>query len=68
MSYFATVLELRDYAQRFVDLGLGGAVPMLDRRGCDCGQGLVRIGDPGEGERVSEDGSMVFISCRRMEA
>ena len=65
---FRSLFDLREYLDRLIDLGLGGAVPMLDRRGCDCGQWLVRIGDPGEGERVSDDGSMVFISCRRMES
>ena len=64
---FRSLFDLRDYAQRLIDIGIGSAQPMLDRRGCDCGQGPVALGDPGEGERVSTDGSMVFISCRRME-
>lgn len=64
---FRSVFDLRDYAQRFVDLGLGHARPMLDRRGCDCASGPVHLGDPGDGERVSADGSQVYISCRRME-
>ena len=64
---FRSVFDLRDYAQRFVGLGLGHARPMLDRRGCDYASGPVHLGDPGDGERVSADGSQVYISCRRME-
>ena len=64
---FHDLTELKQYIDRMVGLGLGHARPMLDRRGCDCGTGPVSIGDPGEGERVSADGSMVFLSCRRME-
>ena len=64
---FRSTFDLRDYAQRFINLGLGHARPMLDRRGCDCATGPVPLGDPGEGERVSADGSMVYLSCRRME-
>ena len=64
---FRDLFELRAYLNRFVEMGLGHCRPMLDRRGCACGDGPVPIGDPGEGERVSGDGSMVFLSCRRME-
>ena len=64
---FHDLNELKQYIDRMVGLGLGHARPMLDRRGCDCGTGPVPLGDPGDGERVSADGSMVFLSCRRME-
>ena len=64
---FRDLFELRAYVLRMIELGMGHAQPMLDRRGCDCGTGPVPIGDPGEGERVSADGSMVFLTCRRME-
>ena len=64
---FHDLTELKQYVDHMVLMGLGHARPMLDRRGCDCGTGLVSIGDPGDGERVSADGSTVFISCRRME-
>lgn len=67
MSYFRDVLELKAYVDRFVNLGLGHCQVKLDRRGCDCGKGPVPLGDPGEGERVSADGSTVFLTCRRME-
>lgn len=64
---FRTVLDLQAYVNRLVRTGLGLAQPMLDRRGCECGTGPVSIGDPGDGERVSDDKSQVYISCRRME-
>ena len=68
MSCFRDCVAARDYFQRFIDLGLGAAQPVLDRRGCDCTHGPVPLGDPGDGERLSEDGAKVFVSCRRMEA
>lgn len=64
---FRDLFELQGYVNRFIENGLGHCRPMLDRRGCDCGQTPVPLGDPGDGERVSADGSMVFLSCRRME-
>ena len=64
---FHDLTELKQYIDRMVGLGLGHARPMLDRRGCDCGKDPVPLGDPGDGERVSVDGSMVFLSARRME-
>lgn len=64
---FRDLFGLRDYVLRMIELGMGHAQPMLDRRGCECGKGPGAIGDPGEGERVSADGSQVYISCRRME-
>lgn len=33
MSYFRDCVAARDYFQRFIDLGLGAAQPVLDRRG-----------------------------------
>jgi hypothetical protein len=67
MPTFRTLYDLRAYAERLIALGLGLAQPMLDRRGCDCKTGLLAIGDPGEGERVSDDGSQVYLTTRRME-
>ena len=32
MSYFRDCVAARDYFQRFIDLGLGTAQPVLDRR------------------------------------
>ena len=64
---FATLLDLQQYVDRLVRAGLGLAQPMLDRRGCECCSGPVPLGDPGDGERVSADGSMVFLTVRRME-
>ena len=64
---FRSLIDLRDYLDRLIDMGIGSAQPMLDRRGCECGTGPVSLGDPGEGERVSADGSMVYLTCRRME-
>jgi len=64
---FRSVFDLRDYADRLINLGLGSAQPMLDRRGCECARSPVALGDPGDGERVSADGSMVYLTCRRME-
>ena len=64
---FHDLNELKQYIDRMVGLGLGHARPMLDRRGCARGDEPTPLGDPGDGERVSADGSMVFISCRRME-
>ena len=64
---FRDCFELKQYIDRMVLMGLGHARPMLDRRGCDCGTGPVPLGDPGDGERVSADGSTVFLSARRME-
>ena len=64
---FRSLFDLRAYLDRMIDMGIGHARPMLDRRGCDCATGPVPLGDPGEGERVSADGSMVYLSCRRME-
>ena len=64
---FRDLSELKSYIDRLVMMGLGHARPMLDRRGCDCGTGAVPLGDPGDGERVSADGSQVFLSCRRQE-
>lgn len=64
---FRTIYDLRDYAQRFIDVGLGLAQPMLCRRGCDCSHGEVTLGDPGDGERVSADGSKIYVSARIME-
>ena len=65
---FRDLFELRAYVDRFITIGLGHCQPMLDRRGCDCAQGPVPLGDPGDGERVSADGSMVYLTCRRMES
>ena len=45
MSYFRDVLELKAYVDRFVNLGLGHCQVKLDRRGCNCGNGPVSIGD-----------------------
>ena len=64
---FRNLFDMREYLDRLIDLGLGNCRPLLDRRGCACGQGPVPLGDPGAGERVSADGSMVFLTCRRME-
>lgn len=64
---FRDLFELKAYVSRFIDAGLGHCKPVLDRRGCECGASPVPLGDPGDGERVSADGSMVFLSCRRME-
>ena len=64
---FRDCFELKQYIDRMVLMGLGHARPMLDRRGCDCGNGPVPLGDPGDGERVSADGSMVFLSARKGE-
>ena len=64
---FRDLFELKAYVSRFIELGLGHCQPMLDRRGCDCGDGPVCLRDPGEGERVSADGSMVFLSARKGE-
>lgn len=64
---FRDLFSLRAYVVRMIELGFGHSRPMLDRRGCDCSKGPVPLGDPGEGERVSADGSTVFLTCRRME-
>ena len=64
---FHDLTELKQYIDRMVLMGIGHVRPMLDRRGCDCAQGPVPLGDPGDGERVSTDGSMVYLTCRRME-
>lgn len=64
---FRSLFDLRAYLDRMIDMGIGHAKPVLDRRGCDCASGPVHLGDPGDGERVSADGSQVYISCRRME-
>lgn len=64
---FRTIYDLRDYAQRLIDAGLGLAQPMLCRRGCDCSQREAGLGDPGDGERVSADGSKVYLTARVME-
>ena len=64
---FRNVYDLRQFADRLIDLGLAHARPMLDRRGCDCGPGPVPLGDPGDGERVSADGSVVYLTARRTE-
>ena len=59
---FRTIYDLRDYAQRFIDVGLGLAQPMLCRRGCDCSQSEVRLGDPGDGHcRTSYEHSMAHL-------
>ena len=63
---FRSLFDLREYLDRLIDMGIGSAQPMLDRRGCDCGQGPVPLGDPGEGERVSADGQSVYLSVRLM--
>ena len=67
MSYFRDVFDLKRFADRLINLGIGHAQPMLDRRGCECKDGPVPLGDPGDGERVSADGSQVYLTCRRME-
>ena len=64
---FHDLTELKQYIDRMVGLGLGHARPMLDRRGCACGNEPAPLGDPGDGERVSADGSQVYLTCRRME-
>lgn len=64
---FRDLFSLQQYVVRMIELGFGHCRPTLDRRGCDCGTGPVPIDDPGEGERVSADGSTVFLTCRRME-
>lgn len=64
---FRDLTDLQAYVNRLVRLGLGHCRPMLDRRGCACGQGPAPLGDPGDGERVSADGSTVYFSVRRME-
>lgn len=40
MSYFRDVFGLKRFADRLINLGIGHAQPMLDRRGCECGKGL----------------------------
>ena len=64
---FRNLYDLQTYIDHFVDLGFGQAVPMLDRRGCTCCKEPMRLGDPGEGERVSADGQSVYLSVRLME-
>lgn len=49
---FHDCFELRAYADRFINLGLGHARPMLDRRGCACGNEPTPLGDPGDGDGV----------------
>ena len=46
---FHDLAELKAYTDRMVSLGLGHARPMLDRRGCECKEGPVPLGDPGDG-------------------
>ena len=64
---FRNLFDMREYLDRLIDLGLGNCRPLLDRRGCACGQGPVPLGDPGEGERVSADGQSVYLTVRLME-
>ena len=64
---FRNLFDMREYLDRLIDLGLGNCRPLLDRRGCACGQGPVALGDPGGGGRVSADGRRGYLSCRRME-
>ena len=64
---FRNLFDMREYLVRLIDLGLGNCRPLLDRRGCACGQGPVPLGDPGGGEPGSTDGQSVSLSCRRME-
>lgn len=64
---FRDLFELKAYVSRFIELGLEHCQPMLDRRGLEPGKGEVGLCLPPDGERVSEDGTKVYLSCRRVE-
>ena len=68
MSRFNKLTDLKKYVDGLVLLGLGHAQPMLDRRGCDCSSGPAPLSDPGDGERVSEDGTKVYLTSRVKES
>ena len=36
---FRSIFDLRAYLDRMIDMGIGHAQPVLDRRGCDCASG-----------------------------
>lgn len=36
---FRSLFDLRAYLDRMIDMGIGHAQPVLDRRGCDCASG-----------------------------
>ena len=52
---FHDLTELKQYIDRMVGLGLGHARPMLDRRGCACGDEPAPLGDPGDAILWRED-------------
>ena len=62
-----TVDEGAEYMHRMQAIGLGKADLHHCRRGCDCKMDEPPLNDPGEGERVSADGTKVYLTSRRME-
>lgn len=60
--------QVRQFAMQICEMGLGGTMTMLDRRGMEPGKEEVALCLPPDGERVSEDGTKVYLSCRRVES
>lgn len=61
-----TVTDLLNYLQRMQLIGLGHCQVGLCRRGLDL-HDVLHLVVPCDGERVSEDGSTVYLSARRIE-
>ena len=59
--------QVQQFAAQICGMGLGHTDAMLCRRGMESGKGEVELCLPPDGERVSEDGTKVYLSCRRME-
>ena len=59
--------QVLQFALHVRDMGLINTDAMLDRRGLEPGKGEVGLCLPPDGERVSEDGTKVYLSCRRVE-
>lgn len=62
-----TVTDVLNYLQRMQLIGLGHCRVGLCRRGLDVTRDVLSLVVPCDGERVSEDGSTVYLSARRVE-
>ena len=61
------VSDLAAYFAHMERMGLGHCKAGLCRRGMDLTKDVLSLVIPIDGERVSEDGSTVYLSARRVE-
>ena len=61
------VSDIAAYFNRMEQIGLGHCKAGLCRRGMDLTKEVLSLVIPIDGEQVSDDGSTVFLSARRVE-